>query len=99
MAASVALAITIWAAIVYLVVDRWRQLVQATGGSTHDCHLAGNDCGVLGEFAEAHPLILLSLILAAAAIPAAAIIWTFGHLLRSSDEPESHAAVGPPARS
>ena len=97
-AVGFAFGITIWAALVYLVVDRWERLVEATGGSTHDCHLAGNDCGVLGEFTEAHPLILLSLIVAAAAIPAAAITWSFSRLFHSlDDQPESHAALGPPA--
>jgi hypothetical protein len=81
-----AVGITTWAALVYLVVDRWDQLVEATGGSTHDCHYPENDCGVLGEFAEAHPLILLSLVVAAAAIPAAAIVWLLGRLLRLSDD-------------
>jgi hypothetical protein len=84
-AARSAIGIMIWAALVYLVVDRWEQLVEATGGSTHDCHYAGSDCGVLGEFTEAHPLILLSLIVAAAAIPAAAIIWSFSRVFRSLD--------------
>jgi hypothetical protein len=92
-----AVGIMIWAALFYLVVDSWDQLVEWTGGSSHDCHLAGNDCGVLGEFTEAHPLILLSLIVAAAAIPAAAIMWSFSRLFRSLDnQPESHAALGPP---
>jgi hypothetical protein len=84
-AVGLAVGIIIWSALVYLVVDRWDEFVEATGGSTHDCHYAGNDCGVLGEFAEAHPLILLSLIVAAAAIPAAAIIWSFSRVFRSLD--------------
>ena len=84
-AVGLAVGIMIWSALVYLVVDRWDEFVEATGGSTHDCHYAGNDCGVLGEFAEAHPLILLSLIVAAAAIPAAAISWSFSRLFRSLD--------------
>ena len=97
-AVRLAVGIMTWAALVYLVVDRWDELVEATGGSTHDCHYPENDCGVLGEFAEAHPLIVLSLIVAAAAIPAAAIVWSFNRLLRSLDrQPESRAALGPPA--
>jgi hypothetical protein len=84
-AVRLAVGIMTWAALVYLVVDRWDQLVEATGGSTHDCHYAGNDCGVLGEFTEAHPLILLLLMLAGAAIPAAAVTWLLGRLFRSLD--------------
>jgi hypothetical protein len=79
-----AIGILVWAALVYLVVDRWAQLVEATGGSTHDCHLRGNDCGVLGEFGQGHPLILLSLIAAAAAIPAAGVSWSLGRLFLKS---------------
>jgi hypothetical protein len=78
--------IMIWAALVYLVVDRWDQLVEATGGSTHDCHYAGNDCGVLGEFAAAHPLILLLLVLTATAVPVAAVTWLLGRLFGSFDD-------------
>jgi hypothetical protein len=80
-----AVGIMIWAALFYLVVDRWDEFVEATGGSTHDCHYAGNDCGVLGEFTAAHPLILLLLMLAGAAIPAAAVTWLLGRLFRSLD--------------
>lgn len=92
--------IMVWAALVYLVVDRWwARLVEGTGGSTHDCHYPENDCGVLGEFAEAHPLILLSLVVAAAAIPAVAIVSSVSRLFRPLDNrPESHAALGPPVR-
>jgi type IV secretory pathway VirB3-like protein len=78
-----AVGIMIWAALVYLVVDRWDQLVEATGGSTHDCHYPENDCGVLGEFTAAHPLILLLLMLAGAGIPAAAVTRLLGRLFRS----------------
>jgi hypothetical protein len=89
--------ITIWAALVYVGMDRWEQVVEATGGSTHDCHYPENDCGVLGEFTEAHPLRVLSLIAAAAAIPAAAIIWSFSRLLRSlGNKPQSQPRLGPP---
>jgi hypothetical protein len=86
-AVGVAVGIMTWAALVYLVVDRWEQLVQATGGSTHDCNLAGNDCGALGEFTEAHPLILLGLIVGAAAIPAAATVWLLSRFLDSLRDP------------
>jgi type IV secretory pathway VirB3-like protein len=94
-AVRLAVGIMVWAALVYLVVDRWDQLVEATGGSTHDCHYPENDCGVLGEFAEAHPLILLSLVVAAAAIPAAAIVWFLGRLLRSLDDHPASATYLP----
>lgn len=98
-AVRLAVGIMTWAALVYLVVDRWDPLVEATGGSTHDCHYAGNDCGVLGEFTDAHPLILLSLIVVAAAIPAAGIIWSMSRLFRPfDDQPGSRAALGPPVR-
>ena len=72
---AVAVGIVVWAVLAYLGVGRWDDFVEATGGSTHDCHYAENDCGVLGEFTEAHPLILLSLIAAVAAIPATATVW------------------------
>jgi hypothetical protein len=85
-AVRLAAGVMIWAALFYLVVDRWDQLVEATGGSTHDCHYAGNDCGVLGEFTEAHPWILGSLLLAGTAIPAAAVLWLLGRLFRSLDD-------------
>jgi hypothetical protein len=94
-AVRLAVGFTTWAALVYLVVDRWDELVEATGGSTHDCHYPENDCGVLGEFAEAHPLILLSLIVAAAAIPAAAIVWLLGRLFRSLDDQPASATYLP----
>jgi hypothetical protein len=84
-AVRLAVGMMTWAVLVYLVVDRWDQLVEATGGSTHDCHYPENDCGVLGEFAAAHPLILLLLVLAATAIPAAAVTWLLGRLFRSLD--------------
>jgi hypothetical protein len=72
-AVRVAVGLMIWSALVYLAADRWWvRLVEATGGSTHDCHYPENACGVLGEFAEAHPLILLILVVSSAAIPAAA---------------------------
>jgi hypothetical protein len=77
--------IMVWAALLYLVVDRWDEFVEATGGSTHECHYAGNDCGVLGEFTAAHPLILLLLMLAGTAIPAAAVTWLLDRLFRSLD--------------
>jgi hypothetical protein len=80
-----AVGIMVWAALLYLVVDRWDEFVEATGGSTHDCHYPENDCGVLGEFAAAHPLILLLLVLAATGIPAAAVTWLLGRLFRSLD--------------
>jgi hypothetical protein len=85
-AVRLAVGIMTCAALVYLVVDRWDRFVEATGGATHDCHYAGNDCGVLGEFTEAHPLILLSVIVAATAIPAAGVTWLLGRLFRSLDD-------------
>jgi hypothetical protein len=85
-AVRLAVVIMTWAVLAYLVVDRWDRFVEATGGSTHDCHYAGNDCGVLGEFTEAHPLILISLIVAATAIPAAGVTWLLGRLFRSMDD-------------
>lgn len=72
---SFAVGTTIWAALAYLVVDRWDHLVETTGGSTHDCELAGNDCGILGEFTEAHPMILLAVIVAGTGLPAAVAVW------------------------
>ena len=87
-----AVGVMTWSALVYLLADRWwERVVEATGGSTHDCHYPENDCGVLGEFAESHPLILLSLIVAAAAIPAAAVIWSMSRLFHTLDiQSESH---------
>ena len=90
-----AVGIVLWGALVYLVVDRWTSLVGATGGSTHDCHYPENDCGVLGEFAEAHPLILLLLVVAVAALPAAAISSMLGRFFASLGDPGRRQA-GPP---
>ena len=87
-----AVGVVLWAALVYLVVDRWDQVVEATGGSTHDCHYVESDCGALGEFTEAHPLILLSLIVAAAAIPAAATVWLLARFFDSLRDPGGRQA-------
>jgi hypothetical protein len=79
LAVRFAVGIMIWAALFYLVVDRWDDFVEATGGSTAECG-RGSDCGVLGEFTDAHPLILLVLFLAGTAMPAAAGIWLLSRL-------------------
>jgi type IV secretory pathway VirB3-like protein len=92
-----AVGMMIWGALFYLVADRWWvRVVEATGGSTHDCHYAGNDCGALGEFAEAHPLILLGLVVTAAAIPAAATIWLLGRFFDTVRDPRRHAGPAVP---
>lgn len=93
---TLAVGIMVWVVLFYLVADRWNEFVEATGGTTAECG-SGSDCGVLGEFTEAHPLILLLLILAGTAIPAAAGIWLFGRLFRSmNDQPERDVAPAVP---
>jgi hypothetical protein len=88
-----AVGIMIWAALYYLVADRWDEFVEATGGTTAECG-RGSDCGVLGEFTEAHPLILLLLVLAGTAIPAVASVWLLSRLFGSLDDrPERGAAL------
>jgi hypothetical protein len=87
-----AVGIMIWTALYYLVADRWDEFVEATGGTTAECG-RGSDCGVLGEFTEAHPLILLLLVLAGTAIPSVAGMWLLSRLFRSVDDlPEQDAA-------
>jgi hypothetical protein len=88
-----AVGIMLWAALFYLVADRWDEFVEATGGQTAECG-PGSNCGVLGEFTEAHPVILLLLFAAVTAIPAAAIMWLLGRLFRSLDvQLETHVAA------
>jgi hypothetical protein len=84
----------IWLGLFYLAGDRWTEFVEATGGTTGECG-RGSNCGVLGEFTEAHPVILLSLFLAGAAIPAAAIVWLLGRLFRSLDDQPVSATYFP----
>lgn len=99
-AVSFVVGMMIWSALLYLIVNRWDGLVdrlaKATGGSTHDCDLAGVECGVLGEFAYAHPTILFSLLVAASVIPAAVVTFLLARLLRSLDRRPDHPPLGPP---
>lgn len=99
-AVSFVVGIMIWSALLYLIVSRWDglvdRLVKTTGGSTHDCDLAGVDCGVFGEFAYAHPKILFSLLVAASLIPATAVTLLLARLLGSLDRrPDPHALAPP----
>jgi hypothetical protein len=85
-AASSGIGVTIWAALFYLVADRWDNFVEATGGTTAECG-PGSNCGALGEFTEAHPVVLLSFMLIGTAVPAIVFAWSIGRGLRFLDLP------------
>jgi hypothetical protein len=76
--------IMMWLVLLYLAVETWDEFVEATGDTLDECDRGR--CGALGEFTDDHPLILLSLFLAGAAIPAAALTWLLGRLFHSSDD-------------
>lgn len=79
---AVGLSVVTWLMLVYVAIQTWEDFVEATGDTLDECDRGR--CGVLGEFTDDHPLILLLLILAGAAIPALAIGWFSGWRFRRS---------------
>jgi hypothetical protein len=82
-AVEIAVGILVWLALYHLAKDRWTDFVQATGGSTHDCHYPAVDCGVLGEFSTTHSEFLLWLFRVGAAILSLVSVWLLSRLFRS----------------
>jgi len=80
-ALTVGTGIVVWLLLVYVSVVTWDEFVKATGDTLDECDRG--TCGALGEFTDDHPALLFSLILAGAAIPASALAWLLGRLIRS----------------
>jgi hypothetical protein len=67
-------------------------LEQATGDTIDECDRG--KCGALGEFTNNHPLLLLTLFVAGAAILAVALALLLGRPFRAlNDRPERNTAA------
>lgn len=71
-------AIAVWLGLLCLAVLTWDDFVEATGDTVDECDRGR--CGALGEFTDDHPLALLLLLTAGAAIPAVGTAWLLGRL-------------------
>jgi hypothetical protein len=74
----------VWAAVFYLVWDRWLDIL-AIKGPIGDCS-SGGECDAIDRFTAGHASILRFLIGVGSVIPAAAATWLLGRLFRSLDD-------------
>jgi hypothetical protein len=81
---ELAVGMVVWAAVFYLVWDRWLDIL-AIKGPIHDCS-SGGDCDALDRLTADHPSILRFLIAVGSVIPAAAVTWPLVRLFHSLDD-------------